>query len=351
MKVALLIPIFEPNEKVIPYLKTFDKNDFDSFLVVDDGSGENYRDTFKQIAAETVFKVISYPSNQGKGYALKTGIQKLIDDNSDLDFIVTADGDGQHLKKDIMNIKNQLDKHQGELVFGTRDFSKPNVPRNSLLGNQIFHYVFRILTGLDLKDTQTGLRAIPSNLFETALEAKGERYEYEFNFLIDSVREAKLATIDIETVYENNNKGSHYRPYMDTYRIAKNTLFYSLVVFLTFLLDAGLFSALLYGIFGTVTPFNVCLSNVFARIVSDLFIFLMLKCIVFPRKKKIPGEGVKYVLLLLVEMALSTLLTVLMSNVPGPVVVYKMAIDILIGIVAYFFNRLVLFRCNKKRQK
>ena len=351
MKTALLIPIFEPNEKVVPYLKTFDKTEFDSFLVVDDGSGEKYRDTFKQIAKETVFKVISYPVNHGKGFALKTGIQKLREGIPDLDFIVTADGDGQHLKKDIMNIKNQLDKHQGALILGTRDFTSPNVPRNSLLGNHIFRHVFRLLTGVDLNDTQTGLRAIPSNLFETALEAKGERYEYEFNFLIDSVRETKLSTINIETVYENNNKGSHYRPYMDTYRIAKNTLLYSLVVFLNFLLDAGLFSAFLYGVHGSINPFNIGMSNVLARIISDLFIFLMLRCIVFPRKKRVPGEGIKYALLLLSEMALSTALTTLMSFVPGPIVVYKMVIDTLIGIAAYFFNRFVLFRCNKKRPK
>jgi hypothetical protein len=42
MNTALVIPIYCPNEKVLPFLKSFKANDFGLFVVVDDGSGEQY---------------------------------------------------------------------------------------------------------------------------------------------------------------------------------------------------------------------------------------------------------------------------------------------------------------------
>ena len=104
---ALLIPIYEPTEKVLPFLKEFQKEDFDHFLVVDDGSGESYRPIFDSIAAETVFPVHSYPGNKGKGHALKEGIALLLKQYPELDTIVTADGDGQHLRKDILRVSSK----------------------------------------------------------------------------------------------------------------------------------------------------------------------------------------------------------------------------------------------------
>jgi hypothetical protein len=39
MKQALVIPIYQPNDKVVPFLKTFKNDDFALLIVVDDGSG------------------------------------------------------------------------------------------------------------------------------------------------------------------------------------------------------------------------------------------------------------------------------------------------------------------------
>ena len=103
---ALLIPIYEPTDRVVPFLKQFQKEDFDAFLVVNDGSGERYDAIFKQIEEETIFPVIGYDVNYGKGYALKHGMRHLIKQHPDLDYIVTADGDGQHLRQDILKVSD-----------------------------------------------------------------------------------------------------------------------------------------------------------------------------------------------------------------------------------------------------
>ncbi|MBO4541432.1 MAG: glycosyltransferase, partial [Bacilli bacterium] len=128
MSSALLVPIYEPNDKVVPFLKSFQPGDFDFFLVVDDGSGKDYEARFQQIAEETVFSVLSYPKNHGKGHALKTGFRKLFEEHPDLEVVVTADGDGQHAYPDILRVKKVGAQHPESLTIGCRDFSLPDVP-------------------------------------------------------------------------------------------------------------------------------------------------------------------------------------------------------------------------------
>lgn len=78
----------------------------------------------------------------------------------------------------------------------------------------------RVLYNIDLKDTQTGLRGIPNGMHGDLLEVRGERYEYELNMLIYAKqRSIPYTIVPIETVYFNNNEGSHYRTVADSARI------------------------------------------------------------------------------------------------------------------------------------
>lgn len=122
---ALLIPIYEPTDRVLPFLKQFLEGEFDAFLVVDDGSGEKYADIFESIRKETVFTVLSYEGNKGKGYALKTGMKELISKYPNLDTIVTADGDGQHLHEDILKVAEKAKENPFALVLGFVTGPKP----------------------------------------------------------------------------------------------------------------------------------------------------------------------------------------------------------------------------------
>ena len=90
-----------------------------------------------------------------------------------------------------------------------------------MAGNKTVRVLFKFLCGLKLNDTQTGLRAIPTSILPVYKNLKGERYEYEMNMLILSAhKHIPVKEIPIETVYINENKGSHYRPFADSLRIA-----------------------------------------------------------------------------------------------------------------------------------
>ncbi len=222
MACALLIPIYEPTDKVVPFLKTFQQGEFDAFLVIDDGSGPDYQSIFQEISDSTVFEVVSYPENHGKGYALKTGISYLMQIVPELTEIVTADGDGQHAKVDILRVKEETLAHPSTLVLGTRVFE--NAPPKSQSGNIWVRRYFKAATGVSLPDVQTGLRGIPANLFELALSTYGDRFDYEMTFLKDAVLLAPVDALPIQTIYEDGNKGTHFRAVVDSFRIMKAPL-------------------------------------------------------------------------------------------------------------------------------
>ena len=109
-------------------------------------------------------------------------------------------------------------EHPEGLVLGVREFAG-KIPFRSRLGNVWTRALFRLVTGISLRDTQTGLRGIPRGLFERLLGIPGDRYEYELRMLVDArFHPSPPLQVPIETVYIDGNKSSHFRPFEDTVR-------------------------------------------------------------------------------------------------------------------------------------
>ena len=106
----------------------------------------------------------------------------------------------------------------GGLVLGVRTFTG-DVPFRSRLGNFWTRGLFRLITGLSVSDTQTGLRGIPAALLLRLLAIPGDRYEYEIRMLADARRHpAPPREVSVRTIYLDGNAASHYRPLRDTFR-------------------------------------------------------------------------------------------------------------------------------------
>ena len=105
MATAILIPAYEPDEKLIKLVKELKEKNFE-ILIVDDGSGEKYSGIFA--ACEPFAKVIGYSLTAGKGVALKYGMNYIKDNMSECDSFITADSDGQHSVADILRTRGEL---------------------------------------------------------------------------------------------------------------------------------------------------------------------------------------------------------------------------------------------------
>ncbi len=219
---AVIIPALNPIPELEDYVKELINYGIAHIIVVNDGSKSIYNPIFDNIKYYQNCTVLSHEMNRGKGRALKTAFTYFNEHLTFLNGAVTADADGQHSVKDICNICERLSLNQNSLILGVRNFKQENVPFRSYFGNTLTSGIFKLLYGYYLSDTQTGLRGIPSAHISWMTKLAGERYDFEINMLIHARRHRlELETIPIETLYYNNNSGSHYSTIKDSLRILK----------------------------------------------------------------------------------------------------------------------------------
>ena len=121
MNYQIVIPAYEPEFCLIDYVKELEEAGFSKPLIVDDGSGAAYETIFSTLK-QMGCTVLTHSVNRGKGAALKTAFQYLLDAETDLPGVITVDCDGQHTVKDVTAVKVSLSAHPDTLVLGCRNF-------------------------------------------------------------------------------------------------------------------------------------------------------------------------------------------------------------------------------------
>ena len=339
-----LIPSYEPDDALLKVVAELLSNSFIT-VVVNDGSGHEYDGVFAQLPKEVNY--LFYETNMGKGYALKYGLN-YIKDNFDSDsIVVTLDSDGQHKVNDAIKVCNRCEE-EGGLILGSRHFDK-GTPFKSRFGNWMARTTFLISTHHKIYDTQTGLRAFDFSLIEQMLVVKGNRYEYEMNVLLDAIRKGTPVKEEtIETIYLENNAGTHYSPFKDTMRIFKEVIKFSGSSLIGFLVDYTLFTLL------TLIPTGwehwVLACNIFARIVSASVNFTINYHLVFKSKQKLWVAIIRYALLAIFILACNTtLLWLLVEQVGWNEYLAKILVEVTMFIVSWLVQRLFVFRKRKSK--
>ena len=222
MKNIVIIPAYKPNNELINLVEELYRNEI-GIIVVNDGSGKDYEPIFNSISEKS--HIVNIVCNSGKGVALKTGMQTLIDNYPECEFFVTADADGQHKCENIIRVFDELEKG-ASFVLTVRKF-RENMPFRSKLGNNLSRYVYTILNGHYFIDNQSGLRGFAAEYAQWLVKVGGNKYDYEMNMLYYVDKQGiPITTIPIEAVYIDNNASSHFNPVKDTFRIYAR-LFYS----------------------------------------------------------------------------------------------------------------------------
>lgn len=220
--VAVILPSLDPDKKFKAVVDGLIQAGFENIVIVDDGSDKEHRHWFDEAAVYPQCTVLTHPQNMGKGRALKDAFSYVADNLGTMEGVVTIDGDGQHLLKDIIACAELMLENPDKVVLGCRDFDQPNVPPRSVAGNKTTNRMFKLLFGITISDTQTGLRAIPRQYLRSFAEISGERFEYETNMLLQMQRRhIVFVEQKIETVYDEEDYGSHYNAVKDSWRIFK----------------------------------------------------------------------------------------------------------------------------------
>ncbi|HCX62795.1 MAG TPA: dolichol-phosphate mannosyltransferase [Clostridiales bacterium] len=311
-KAIILIPSLEPDRKLLAYVNELKEHGLTDVIIIDDGSGEYYQPIFCELTTIGCV-VLHHPENYGKGCALKTGF-KYIQENYDwFSCVVTVDSDGQHAVKDVLRILEISKKNPDTLSLGIRDFSMSGIPVKSLLGNRFVSFVFALLYGRYLSDTQTGLRAFGIPLLEFMLDVKGERFEYEMKMLIACVQAGiSIEMIPIQVIYIDSNEGTHFKPILDSVRVVGTIL----SDFFRFSVSSIVSAAVDLGIAWLLLDFlhayfkseylKILIATSVARVISTVLNYLLNRNFVF-REKSAGGRSlIRYLMLCAVIIIFST---------------------------------------------
>ncbi len=276
---VVIIPAYEPPREFVDYAREV-AGMVKNLVVVNDGSGEKYDAIFDEIASIDNVHYLTYDRNHGKGYALKHAFSHCIENFAPDTILVTADCDGQHKVKDIVNVYKAANDHPTALVLGSRDFTLPNVPKRSRAGNTQMRWQFKAFYGLSVYDTQTGLRGFTVELAKSFIKIRGDRFEFELGQLIFASK-AKLPIYEtpIDTVYPDDPTEhiSHFKTISDSMRVMgvmlTNLGYYLLSSVLSAVVDVLLFFILSALVFPEVTWYYTLIATVSARVTSSIINF------------------------------------------------------------------------------
>ena len=238
---AVIIPAYRPGAELLSLVQALTARAVPAVIVVDDGSGAAYGDSFAQAAALPGVHLVRHPANQGKGAALKSGIRYVLATFPGLTGVVTADADGQHDAADVVRIAETLLAEPDALILGARTFSG-EVPWRSRFGNVLTRTVLRAAIGSKLADTQTGLRGVPAAMAAQLPAIAANGYEFELEMLMAAHRSGvRIVEQPIRTIYEAGNPQSHFSPIVDSMKIYFVLLRFASVSLVTAALDNLIF--------------------------------------------------------------------------------------------------------------
>ncbi len=177
-KLTVIIPIFNEERLVEPVLRQLFTTPCPierEWVVIDDCSTDSTPQILKKLQEEFPFSLHAMPSNQGKGSAIRAGIE-----HATGDLIMIQDADFEYDPRDVPSLLQPFFDNSADVVYGSR-FKK-----NATQVHRTFHYfVNRVLTilsnllsGIYLTDMETCYKIFRSDLIK-GMNLRSKRFGIE----------------------------------------------------------------------------------------------------------------------------------------------------------------------------
>ena len=185
-------------------------------IIVNDGS----TDTTKDILSEYKdLEIINFSKNKGKGMALRAGFDKAVE--LGYENAISIDSDGQHKASDLATFLTQLEKTPDALLVGARNMEGENVPDFSSFRYRFSNFWYKVNTGINLPDTQSGYRSYPVKLLKD-IKWKTKRFEFEIEVLVRADwNDIEVSSVPIDVYYPPaGERVTHFRKIPDFTRLS-----------------------------------------------------------------------------------------------------------------------------------
>lgn len=180
---TVIADVIQTSKKAFAKIKGFDID----IVVINDGS----RDETSSEAKKGGAIVVDHILNSGAGGATLTGLAYARKHKYDI--VATMDADGQHAPEDVVKGIKKIDKSPSGLLIGSRLIDSEGMSKTKVLGNKGLSLITKVLFGVNVTDSQSGLRIYSRTAIEK-LDWKTTGYE----FCSEMIWRAKQLGIEIE---------------------------------------------------------------------------------------------------------------------------------------------------------
>jgi glycosyltransferase involved in cell wall biosynthesis len=216
MLLSVVIPIFNEEPTISDVIgrskATMQKIGFKHEIIVIDDCSE---DRSLEISKSQSVKVYSLKKHMGKGYALRVGFAK-----AKGEIIATIDSDGSHRPEELPLLLTPILQDQADFVIGSRFLhEKPASARKlNAIGVRLFNVLIKIFTRTKVSDSQSGYRAMRSEILKN-LRLKSGEYEIESEMLVKIARRG-FRVKEVPISFEQRTYGtSRLDPVRDGFKI------------------------------------------------------------------------------------------------------------------------------------
>ena len=205
MSILVCIPAFNEEHFIGKLIKNCLKY-ADQVVVCDDGSVDN---TY-EIADAAGANVIRHEKNCGKGEAFQSLFQ--FARHSNVDVIVTIDGDGQFLPEEIPKLVKKIESNEADVVIGYRFDGAAEMPNYRKFGNKMLDKMTNMATELSVRDTQSGFRAYSKNIIKL-IDFKKKGFGVDTEILINAAKNgARISEEKVSVIYHTGSQTSTKNP-------------------------------------------------------------------------------------------------------------------------------------------
>jgi len=187
-------------------------------IVIDDGSD----DRTPEIVASLPVTLVRHRQRRGKGEALRDGFREAV--RQGYEAVLTMDGDGQHLARDIPRIVAAAASYPNHIVIGARLLDREQQPKSRRRANAVADWGISWACAQPIIDTQSGQRWYPKPAL-SLVDLPAEDFVFEAALLIAASRELQLGVVSVPIAsrYHGDFRASHFSPVGDVSHITTYT--------------------------------------------------------------------------------------------------------------------------------